>query len=137
MSIRPRFLGAFVVCVTVLAAPVNTVSARTPSRHAGASQAASRHGVDVRAVRLSAGPDNTRIVLDLSGSAQHSLAVLSSPDRVVLDVPGARLGPGARAPDAIGAIKQVRMAKRLSGELRTLFHLSRPAPPKPFLPAPH
>ena len=45
--------------------------------------------MDVHAVRLWAGPDNTRIVLDLSGSAQHSLAVLGNPERVVLDVPGA------------------------------------------------
>ncbi len=47
--------------------------------------------VDVRAIRLWAGPDSTRVVLDLSGSAQHSLQVLKNPDRVVLDVAGARL----------------------------------------------
>ena len=34
------------------------------------------HAVDVRAVRLWAGPDSTRVVLDLSGSAQHRLQVL-------------------------------------------------------------
>ncbi len=32
----------------------------------------------------------------LSGSAQHSLLVLKNPDRVVLDVAGARLGRGVR-----------------------------------------
>src|ERR1700692_2379581 len=117
MSIRLSSLGALLLCVSVLAAPILAASGRAPARHPGRSQAAG-HGVDVRAVRLWAGPDNTRIVLDLSGSAQHSLAVLGNPERVVLDVPGARLGPGVRAPAAIGAIKQVRMAKRPSGGWR-------------------
>src|ERR1700756_4580469 len=83
------------------------------------------HAVDVRGIRLWAGPDGTRVVLDLSGSAQHSLVVLKDPDRVVLDVSGARLAPGARAPTATGAVKQVRMAKRPSGELRIVLDLSR------------
>ncbi len=47
--------------------------------------------VDVRAVRLWAGPDNTRVVVDLSGTAQHSLLLLHNPERVVLDVSGAHL----------------------------------------------
>jgi N-acetylmuramoyl-L-alanine amidase len=132
MSIRFRFAGALVLCVSVLAAPIQTASGRAPSR-----QAAARHGVDVHAVRLWAGPDNTRIVLDLSGSAQHSLVVLGNPERVVLDVPGARLGSGARAPAAIGAIKQVRMAQRPSGELRIVFDLSHAVRAKSFLAEPN
>src|ERR1700722_8408347 len=132
MSIDLRFAGALVLCVSVLAAPIQTAAGRARSR-----QAAAHHGVDVHAVRLWAGPDNTRIVLDLSGSAQHSLAVLGNPERVVLDVPGARLGPGVRAPAAIGAIKQVRMAKRPSGELRIVFDLSHPIRAKSFLAEPN
>src|SRR6202162_1081499 len=85
------------------------------------------HAVDVRAIRLWAGPDSTRVVLDLSGSAQHSLQVLRNPDRVVLDVSGARLARGARAaPAAAGAVKQVRMAHRPAGELRIVLDLARP-----------
>ena len=93
--------------------------------------------VDVRAVRLWAGPEGTRVVLDLSGSAQHSLAVLSNPERVVLDVAGARLGAGARVPVPAGAVKQVRMAKRPSGELRVVLDLSHPIRAKSFLAAPN
>src|SRR5271170_4147323 len=82
------------------------------------------HAVDVRAIRLWAGPDGTRVVLDLSGGAQHSLQVLKDPDRVVLDVAGARLASGAHAaPAAVGAVKQVRMARRPSGELRIVLDL--------------
>ncbi len=74
------------------------------------------HAVDVRAVRLWAGPDSTRVVLDLSGGAQHSLQVLKNPDRVVIDVAGAKLaGSAHRAPAGTGTVKQVRMARRASG----------------------
>jgi N-acetylmuramoyl-L-alanine amidase len=96
------------------------------------------HAVDVRAVRLWAGPDTTRVVLDLSGSAEHSLQVLKNPDRVVLDVAGARLTRAARsAPAGAGAVKQVRMAPRPSGELRIVLDLSRPMQAKSFLAAPN
>ena len=95
------------------------------------------HAVEVRAVRLWAGPDGTRVVLDLSGSAQHSLQVLKNPDRVVLDVSRARMARGARAPNAAGAVKQVRMAGRPSGELRIVLDLSRPIRAKSFLAEPN
>jgi len=96
------------------------------------------HAVDVRAVRLWAGPDNTRVVLDLSGRTDHSLQVLRNPDRVVLDVAGARLASGARAtPAGTGAVKQVRMARRPSGELRIVLDLTRPIQAKSFLAAPN
>src|SRR5229473_1073641 len=96
------------------------------------------HAVDVRAIRLWAGPDSTRVVLDLSGSAQHSLQVLKNPDRVVLDVADARLASGARAaPAGTGTVKQVRMARRPSGELRIVLDLSRPIQAKSFLAAPN
>src|SRR6202051_4311799 len=137
MSIRLRFAGALVLCVSVLAASIQTAAGRARPSHAGVRQAAARHGVDVHAVRLWAGPDNTRIVLDLSGSAQHSLVVLGNPERVVLAVPGAHLGSGGRAPAAIGAIKQVRMAQRPSGELRIVFDLSHPIRAKSFLAEPN
>src|ERR1700686_4351545 len=96
------------------------------------------HAVDVRGIRLWAGPDSTRVVLDLSGSAQHSLQVLKNPDRVVLDVADARLASGARAaPAGTGTVKQVRMARRPSGELRIVLDLARPIQAKSFLAAPN
>jgi N-acetylmuramoyl-L-alanine amidase len=96
------------------------------------------HAVDVRAVRFWAGPDSTRVVLDLSGSAQHSLQVLRNPDRLVLDVSGAKLAPGVRsASTGAGAVKHVRMARRTSGELRVVLDLTRPIQAKSFLAAPN
>src|ERR1700678_535435 len=96
------------------------------------------HAVDVRAIRLWAGPDSTRVVLDLSGSAQHNLQVLKNPDRVVLDVAGARLTSGARpAPAGTGVVKEVRMGRRPSGELRIVLDMARPIQAKSFLAAPN
>jgi N-acetylmuramoyl-L-alanine amidase len=122
---------------------VPTGPARAHSLHRAHSARSTGQGqsakpVDIRAVRLWAGPDSTRVVLDLSGSATHSLAILSNPDRVVLDVSGARLGPAARAaPAGAGAVRQVRMARRPSGELRIVFDLSHPIRAKSFLTAPN
>ena len=53
--------------------------------------------VDVRAIRLWAGPDNPRVVVDLSGSAQHTLLLLHNPERAVVDVSGARLAKSAHS----------------------------------------
>jgi N-acetylmuramoyl-L-alanine amidase len=94
--------------------------------------------VDVRHIRLWAEPDNTRLVVDLSGRAQHSLSVLHDPERVVLDVPGAKLAKSARAPSAAGgAIKRVRVSRGPAGNLRLVLDLSRPITAKSFLSAPN
>src|ERR1700720_2776823 len=93
--------------------------------------------VSVRDVRLWAGPDNTRVVVDLSGSAQHSLSVLHNPERIVLDVPGARVLQGAHTPAGAGAVRQVRMSRGPSGNLRVVLDLSRPTQAKSFLTKPN
>src|ERR1700743_1335318 len=93
--------------------------------------------VDVRNVRLWAEPDNTRLVVDLSGRALHSLSVLHDPERVVLDVPGAKLAKSAKTPAGSGAIKQVRVSRSPSGGLRLVLDLSRPIIAKSFLSTPN
>jgi len=93
--------------------------------------------VEVRAVRLWASPEGTQVILELSGSAKHSLLLLKNPDRVVLDVADARLSAGARRPPASGAVKEVRMARRPNGELRVVLDLTRPMRAKSFLATPN
>ena len=94
--------------------------------------------VDVRGIRLWADPDNTRVVVDLSGTAQHSLLVLHNPERVVLDVSGARLAKSAqRAPAGSGAVKSVRMSRSPSGNFRLVLDLARPIRAKSFLSTPN
>jgi N-acetylmuramoyl-L-alanine amidase len=81
--------------------------------------------VEIRAVRLSAGSEGTEVVLDLSARTGHSVMSLKNPDRLVIDVSGARLAREARrAPKGTGAIRQVRMAHNASGE-RIVLDLSR------------
>jgi N-acetylmuramoyl-L-alanine amidase len=128
-------------CVSALA--LLSLSAATPvlaaHRHhkAHAPQAQVR-SIDVRAVRLWAGPDNTRVVLDLSGSAQHSLSILHNPERVVLDVSGAHVTGGAAAlPAAAGVVKQVRMAGTSGAGLRFVLDLTHPIRAKSFLASPN
>jgi N-acetylmuramoyl-L-alanine amidase len=93
--------------------------------------------VEVRAVRLWASPEGTQVVLELSGSAKHSLLMLKNPDRVVLDVSGAHLSAAAQKPPAAGVVKEVRMARRPSGELRVVLDLTRPIRAKSFLATPN
>jgi N-acetylmuramoyl-L-alanine amidase len=93
--------------------------------------------VDVRGVRLWAGPDSTRVVVDLSAGAQHSIAVLHNPERVILDVHGGRLGKGARTAAGAGAVKQVRMSPGPAGSLRLVIDLTHPIKAKSFLTAPN
>ena len=93
--------------------------------------------VEVRAVRLWAGPEGTQVVLELSGRTKHSLLMLKNPDRVVLDVADARLSAAARRPPASGVVKEVRMARRPNGELRVVLDLTRPMRAKSFLATPN
>jgi N-acetylmuramoyl-L-alanine amidase len=93
--------------------------------------------VEVRAVRLWASPEGTQVVLELSGTAKHSLLMLKNPDRVVLDVSGAHLAASAQKPPAAGVVKEVRMARRPGGELRVVLDLTRPIRAKSFLATPN
>jgi N-acetylmuramoyl-L-alanine amidase len=64
--------------------------------------------------------------------------MLKNPDRVVLDLAGARLARGALAsPVAAGAVKQVRIGRRPTGELRIVFDLSRQIRAKSYLAEPN
>jgi N-acetylmuramoyl-L-alanine amidase len=98
------------------------------------------HGatVAVKDVRVWAGPDATRLVFDLSGPVDHTLATLQNPDRVVVDLIGARADNGGRAlPEARGFVKQLRMATQANGNLRVVIDLSGPAKPRSFDVAPN
>jgi N-acetylmuramoyl-L-alanine amidase len=97
----------------------------------------SAHAVEVRGVRVWAAPDNTRVVLDLSGNAPHSMSVLHNPERVVLSVPGGHIGKGARseAPGR-GAGKNVHLTAG-PGQLRAVLDLANAAQAKSFLAKPN
>ena len=96
------------------------------------------HAVDVRQIRLWSGPHNTRVVLDLSGRAQHNLFYLRHPDRVVLDIAAARFRPGPHAvPAGTGIVRDVRVAQRSADKVRIVLDLRRAAVAKSFLSPPN
>ena len=93
---------------------------------------------DVRGVRLWRAADNTRLVFDLSGPVQHSVFTLAAPDRIVIDVTGAKLATSLdQLSLANTPITGVRSAQRSAEELRVVIDLSAPVSPKSFTLAPN
>lgn len=94
-----------------------------------AAQAASVEGV-----RMWAGPDNTRLVFDISGPIDHSVFMLRSPNRVVLDLKNARLKQPIKGLDFRNSLmSEIRSAKRNSNDLRLVLDLKTKVRPKSFL----
>ncbi|KIP99572.1 MULTISPECIES: N-acetylmuramoyl-L-alanine amidase [Pseudomonas] len=93
---------------------------------------------DVRSVRLWRAPDNTRLVFDLSGPVQHSVFTLSAPDRIVIDISGAKLvTPLDKLALSNTPITSVRSAQRTPDDLRVVIDLSSQVTPKSFTLAPN
>lgn len=93
---------------------------------------------DVRSVRLWRAPDNTRLVFDLSGPVQHSVFTLAAPNRIVIDVNGAKL---ATQFDNLALsntpITGMRSAQRTPEQLRVVIDLSAAVTAKSFMLAPN
>ncbi|MCR4508435.1 N-acetylmuramoyl-L-alanine amidase [Pseudomonas sp. 32.2.56] len=93
---------------------------------------------DVRSVRLWRAPDNTRLVFDLSGPVQHSVFLLSAPNRIVIDVSGAKLATNFDQLTLSNTpITGVRSAQRTPDDLRVVIDLSAAVTPKSFTLAPN
>lgn len=93
---------------------------------------------DVKSVRLWRAPDNTRLVFDLSGPVQHSVFTLAAPDRIVIDVSGAKLATNLEQLSIANTpITGVRAAARDADNLRVVIDLSAPVTPKSFVLAPN
>ena len=93
---------------------------------------------DIRSVRLWRAPDNTRLVFDLSGPVQHSVFTLAAPDRIVIDVSGAKLATSLEQLSLANTpITGVRSAQRSADDLRVVIDLSAPVSPKSFTLAPN
>lgn len=90
--------------------------------------------VQVRDVRLWAGPETTRVVLDLSDPASHTLFTLENPSRVVVDLKPANLDfERVRLPGGVGLVESVRGANRDDGGVRIVVDLAGAATPRSFL----
>jgi N-acetylmuramoyl-L-alanine amidase len=92
---------------------------------------------DFQQVRLWAAPDHTRVVFDTSGPVSHEVFSLSDPNRIVLDIQGARLGnPQQSLQAAGGLVKNIRAAQNSPDVLRIVLELNHSAKPRTFQLAP-
>ncbi|MEE4174895.1 MAG: N-acetylmuramoyl-L-alanine amidase [Xanthomonadales bacterium] len=97
----------------------------------------SAFAAEVSGLRVWAGPDKTRAVLDLDASTEYSLFTLQNPDRVVIDLKGGRLDEAASLPSgASGAIRSVRHGKPDKDTLRVVLDLESESELKSFLLSP-
>jgi len=92
--------------------------------------------VNVKAVRLWAGPDGTRLVFDLSAPVEHNVLTLQNPDRIVIDISGARVDGASELPEGQGFVKQLRVGPQGRSDLRFVIDLAAPAAPNSFNVAP-
>ncbi|BAZ94872.1 N-acetylmuramoyl-L-alanine amidase [Thiohalobacter thiocyanaticus] len=88
---------------------------------------------EVTDVRVWADAECTRLVLDLDAPVEHKLFTLSAPDRVVVDLEGARLRADNLDDAASGPIRNLRHGVRNGRDLRLVIDLSGPVKPRSFL----
>jgi N-acetylmuramoyl-L-alanine amidase len=94
---------------------------------------ASAAPVDFEGVRFWTAPDHIRVVFDTSGPVQHQLFTLHNPERLVIDVTGARAKPSLKTKDVNeGLIKGVRAAMHKPDVLRIVLDLKQGVRPKSF-----
>ena len=90
--------------------------------------------VSVENLRMWRAPDNTRLVLDLSGPLEHRLFSLKNPERIVIDIPSANLNKPLPPMQFNGPIiKNIRTGHREKGDLRIVLDLKRETQPRAFL----
>lgn len=90
--------------------------------------------VRVTGIRHWSAPDETRIVLDLSGGVSHRTMFLDSPPRIVIDIERASI---SKEKDKIliddDIVRMVRVAKSKEGDLRVVVDLKGNYPYEVFL----
>ncbi len=88
-------------------------------------------------IRIADRQNNTRVVFDLSSSANHHVFVLKNPNRVVLDIDNCDANGKLKATRVAGTlVKEMRYAQKANEKLRVVFDLNDVVIPKSFLLAP-
>ncbi|MBY6203981.1 N-acetylmuramoyl-L-alanine amidase [Halomonas denitrificans] len=89
---------------------------------------------EVENVRVWAGPDKTRVVLDLDAQVDYRLFTLDAPHRLVVDIDAARMSATpALDPEHSGVVEGVRHGVRNGNDLRVVLDLADAARTKSFL----
>lgn len=88
---------------------------------------------EINSVRLWRAPDNTRLVFDLTGPADHKLFSLASPERIVIDISGATFSASTSKLALDNTpLTGMRSAPRDGSDLRVVLDLSRQVTAKSF-----
>src|SRR5699024_4259982 len=94
--------------------------------------------VQVQGVRVWPAAEKTRLVLDLSGPAQHQIFTLTKPYRVVIDLANTRLTHALPSGGFNSRLlRRLRSANKNNGNLRIVLDLDDAARPKSFLLKPY
>ena len=97
------------------------------------SEATRADSAQIKSVRLWTGPDNTRLVFDMSTLAAYSVFTLENPDRVVIDLQDARLVSPVGAVDYNNPLLQsIRSAQR-NKDVRMVLDLKSRVKPESFV----
>ncbi|MGH8564566.1 MAG: N-acetylmuramoyl-L-alanine amidase [Gammaproteobacteria bacterium] len=92
-----------------------------------------RPGIAVQGVRTWSAPDNTRVVFDLSAPTRYRVFTIQGPQRVVVDLTGARLQQTLKVPQAHDRFLRGIRHGRHGRDLRLVFDLKDKVVPKGFL----
>lgn len=92
----------------------------------------------VENIRVWSENGRTRVVLDLSGPAEHNIFTLRGPDRLVVDLKNSRLaGSLGNLPKGNGSIRSVRTGLRANGQLRVVLDLNESVRSRSFTAGPN
>ena len=87
---------------------------------------------DLRGIRVSAGPDATRVVLDLTGPTEHRRFELDEPRRLVIDLANAEKPERLVSPIARGDVAGIRLGNQGNNTLRVVLDLKAAVDTKSF-----
>lgn len=90
--------------------------------------------VEVRGARVWTAPDQTRLVVDTAATVSHKIFPLDNPDRLVIDIPDARLKgklPAVNADEPM--LSGMRSGIREGDDLRLVLDLKQPVRAKSFV----
>ena len=86
---------------------------------------AAQSATTVENIRIWAESGKTRVVLDMSRSAEHSIFTLRGPDRLVIDLKDGKLARGLTdLPKGVGSVRSIRSALQSNGQLRVVLDLN-------------
>ncbi|MDX1509136.1 MAG: N-acetylmuramoyl-L-alanine amidase [Woeseiaceae bacterium] len=100
--------------------------------------ATAQAGTTVENIRIWSESGKTRVVLDLSTPADHSIFTLRGPDRLVIDLKDSRLADRlGQMPTGTGSVRSIRSGLRANGQLRVVLDLNESVRSRSFTAGPN